>query len=73
VEHNSKFQELISLYALGAADGGELWEFEEHIETGCVVCQKLLRDTESVLSLIAFSLEDIPLSPNVEKMLFSRI
>ena len=71
--HKSEFENLISLYALGVLDEGEPWEFEEHLETGCVVCQKLLKDTESVLSLIPFSLGNIPLSPSVHKKVLSMI
>lgn len=71
--HKSEFEDLISLYALGVLEEGEAWEFEEHLETACVVCQKLVKDTESVLSLIAYSLGDIPLSPSVHKKVLSMI
>lgn len=73
MEHKNEFEELISLYALGALDEGELWEFEEHLNTGCRVCHRLLKDTESVLSLIAYSLEDIPFSTTVDERVFSKI
>ncbi|MGH7807216.1 MAG: zf-HC2 domain-containing protein [Thermodesulfobacteriota bacterium] len=73
MEHKSEFQELISLYALSALDEHELWEFEEHLKTGCGVCHRLLKDTESVLSLLAYSLQDIPLSPGVHEKVLLRI
>ena len=71
--HKSEFEDLISLYALGVLEEGEPWEFEEHLENGCVLCQKLLKDTESVLSLMAFSLGDIPLSPRVHEKVLLKI
>ncbi len=73
MKHKSKFDELISLYSLGVLDGDELQELEEHLRFGCKSCRKLQKETDLVLSLLAYSLEDIPLSPNLREKVFSEI
>lgn len=71
--HKNEFEELISLYALGTLNEGELWELEEHLNTGCKVCRKLLKDTESVLSLLPYSLDDTQLSPEIRDQVWEKI
>ncbi len=70
MKHKSEFDELISLHPLGVLDKGELQELEEHLRSGCKSCRKLQKDTDFVLSLLAYSLEDIPLSPTVREKVF---
>jgi anti-sigma-K factor RskA len=37
--HSARFEELLPAYALGALDGEELRELEEHLAGGCAECQ----------------------------------
>ena len=68
-----KYEDQITLLALGVLKGYELRELEEHLSTGCEICAKVLRENELVLSSLAYSLEDSPLSPEVENKIFERI
>jgi len=68
-----KYEDQITLFALGALKGYELRQLEEHLSTGCEICAKVLRENELVLSSLAYSLDDSPLSPEVENKIFERI
>ncbi|MER3446909.1 MAG: hypothetical protein C4291_08740 [Candidatus Dadabacteria bacterium] len=68
-----RFDELSSIYALGALDGEELREFEEHLKTGCAVCEQSIKEMETVLSIIPYSLPDAQPSPEVKERLFKSI
>ena len=50
--HSARFEELLPAYALGALDGDELRELEEHLAGGCAECQRQLdlwnRDLEAL-------------------------
>ena len=73
MKHKRQFEELISLCSLGALDEDELQELEQHLSSGCNSCRKLQRDTDLVLTLLAYSLEDVQLSPNLKQKVFSEI
>jgi anti-sigma-K factor RskA len=73
VHEEGKYEDQITLFALGVLKGYELRELEEHLSTGCEICEKVLRENEIVLSSLAYSLEDSPLSPEVENKIFERI
>jgi anti-sigma-K factor RskA len=68
-----KYEDQINLFALGLLKGYELRQLEEHLDAGCEICEKALRENELVLSSLAYSLEDSPLSPQVENKIFDRI
>ena len=50
--HSPRFEELLPAYALGALDGDDLRELEEHLATGCEECRRQLalwdRDLEAL-------------------------
>lgn len=71
--NHDRFDELPSIYALGALDGEELREFEEHLKTGCAICEQTLKETETILSLIPYSLPSVQPSPEVKERLFKKI
>jgi len=69
----NKYEDQINLFALGLLKGYELRELEDHLDAGCEICEKALRENELVLSSLAYSLDDSPLSPQVENKIFDRI
>jgi anti-sigma-K factor RskA len=71
-DHN-KFEELLPIYALGALDGDELREMEEHLKSGCTLCKEMLKENEEVLSSILYSAPTTSPSPRVKKRLFEKI
>ncbi|MCZ6639032.1 MAG: anti-sigma factor [Candidatus Dadabacteria bacterium] len=74
MEHEKgKYEDQITLFALGVLKGYELRQLEEHLGAGCEICEKVLRENELVLSSLAYSLDDSPLSPQVENKIFDRI
>ncbi|HEX6904445.1 MAG TPA: anti-sigma factor [Thermoanaerobaculia bacterium] len=50
--HSNRIEELLPSYALGALDGSDLRELEEHLEAGCPECRRQLdlwnRDLEAL-------------------------
>ena len=50
--HSTRFEELLPAYALGALDGDDLRELEEHLAGGCAECRRQLdlwhRDLEAL-------------------------
>jgi anti-sigma-K factor RskA len=52
VPHSARFEELLPAYALGALDGDDLRELEEHLAGGCAECRRQLdlwnRDLEAL-------------------------
>ncbi len=74
MEHEKgKYEDQITLFALGVLKGYELKQLEEHLGAGWEICEKVLRENELVLSSLAYSLDDSPLSPQVENKIFDRI
>ncbi len=71
--NHDRLDELILIYALGALDGEELIDVEEHLKSGCAVCEQTLKDTEMILSLIPYSLPAATPSPRIEDTLFKKI
>ena len=68
-----KYDDELTLFALGLLKGYEQRMLEEHLGTGCEVCEQVLRENEIVLSSLAYSLDDSPLSPRIETKIFDRI
>ncbi|MEA2600896.1 MAG: hypothetical protein QOF89_1888 [Acidobacteriota bacterium] len=52
VSHSARFEEVLPAYALGALDGDDLRELEEHLAGGCAECRRQLdlwnRDLEAL-------------------------
>jgi len=59
VAHEMK--ELAAAYALGALDPGEAHEFEQHLETGCIVCREEISEFDS--TIVALGLIAEPVEP----------
>src|SRR5690349_1666226 len=60
--HSTRFEELLPAYALGAVDGDDLRELEEHLATGCAECRSQLDLWERDLEALAASVE--PVAPS---------
>ena len=71
--NHERYDELISIYSLGALDGNELREIEEHLKGGCGVCEEMLKENEKVLSLIPHSIPSATPFPRVKEKLFKKI
>ena len=74
MSHNKEeYQDQLTLFSLGLLKGYELRMLEEHLGTGCEICLQVLRDNELVLSSLPYSLDDSPLSPQIESQIFQKI
>jgi len=62
--HSPRFEELIPAYALGALDGDDLRELEEHLETGCAECRRQLDLWQGDLEELAASVT--PVAPSAQ-------
>jgi anti-sigma-K factor RskA len=71
--NHDRFDELPSIYALGTLDGEELREFEEHLKSGCAICEQTLKETEMILSLMPYSLPPVQPSPELKERLLKKI
>lgn len=63
-DHSARYDELLPAYALGALDGEELREIEEHIATGCPECRRQIPLWQSDLEALAASVD--PVEPSAE-------
>jgi len=68
-----KYEDQITLFALGLLKGSELRQLEEHLDSGCEVCEELMRENDLVLSSLAYSLDDSPLDPAIETKILGKI
>lgn len=62
-EHDSRWAELLPLYALGALEGQEHLEVEQHLASGCSSCAAELEELEMDLELLAESAAPVDPSP----------
>ena len=60
--HSTRLEELLPAYALGALDGEDLRELEEHLEGGCDECRRQLDLWQGDLEALADSVP--PLAPS---------
>jgi anti-sigma-K factor RskA len=63
-EHSPRFDELLPAYALGALEGEELRELEEHVAGGCPECRRQIDLWQGDLEELAASVE--PITPSAE-------
>ena len=57
--HSTRFEELLPAYALGALDGDDLRELEEHLAGGCEECRPQLALWEGDLEELAATIEPV--------------
>ena len=55
--NHEKWLGLAEVYSLGALDGAELAEFENHLAAGCSLCENCLTETGEALAVFPKSLE----------------
>src|SRR5262245_60583472 len=61
-------------YALGALDGEELTQFEDHLKLGCAECDRQLRETRESILQIPLSLPQPQApSPDVKRRLMEQV
>ncbi len=73
MDHRQQLDELFSLYSLGLLQGEDLKKIEEHLKSGCRECLEVFKQTELVLSLLPYGLDDVPLSTEVRDKVLERI
>jgi len=71
--NHNKYEELIPVYSIGALDGDELEELENHLSGGCDSCRQLLLENKRIASLIPYSISEAPPSVDLERKLMDRI
>jgi anti-sigma-K factor RskA len=72
MNHN-EWLERAELYAVGALDGEELRDFENHLARGCAECEERLDDCREALAKAAASLEPVVPPPRAKTELLRRI
>ncbi len=70
---HEKLTELCPIYALGALDGEELREFEAHLKSGCLACQKQLQEYASLVASIPEALPNVASSSDLKQRLLARL
>lgn len=73
LDHNKVTEELIYLYALNSLAGDDLMEVQKHITMGCDICTQILKETEIVLNMLPYSLDDYRVSDNVRYELIEAV
>ncbi|MEM7008971.1 MAG: anti-sigma factor, partial [Thermodesulfobacteriota bacterium] len=68
-----QYEDQLTLFSLGLLEGSELRAVQQCLDSGCEECLKALRENEMVISSLAYSLDDSPLSPEVENKIFKQI
>jgi anti-sigma-K factor RskA len=63
-DHSPRHEELLPAYALGALDGADLRELEEHLDTACAECRRQLDLWDRDLEALAESVP--PVEPSAE-------
>ena len=70
--HEEKYLEFAAVYVLGALDGDELREFEEHLRSGCAVCHSEVSSLREATNILPLALPRSIVSPDLkERILFS--
>ena len=70
--HDDSFDELASVYALGALDGQDLARFEAHLAAGCGRCERTLTEGGEALAWAARELAEPPPS-HIRTQLLDRL
>ncbi len=70
--HTDELEELAAGYALGALTPEDEARFVRHL-AGCETCHRLARDYQSVVGVLAESVDDLPASPRVKQRLMEQI
>jgi anti-sigma-K factor RskA len=61
------------IYALGALDGAELQEFENHLASGCSICDAHLRESRQALLLLHRTIAPVAPSDSVKARILDEI
>lgn len=73
MDHKTEYEDQIALFALGLLTGYELRKIEEHLGTGCKICNELLEDSETVFTNLPYVLKDSPISPDLEDRILEKL
>jgi len=73
MDHKTEYEDQIALFALSLLTGYELRKIEEHLGTGCEVCNALLQDSGTVFANLPYVLKDSPLSPELEGRILEKL
>jgi anti-sigma-K factor RskA len=71
--HSPRFDELLPAYALGALDGEELRELEEHVAAGCPECRRQLDLWQGDLEELAASVAPVEPSAATRESLLRQV
>jgi anti-sigma-K factor RskA len=71
--NHEPYETLAATYAVGALDGEERVDFEQHLAGGCDVCEATLRESAEALAALARSRPPMIPPPEVKKELMRRI
>ena len=71
--NHEQLQEAVSLYVAGALDASERLELEQHLETGCSVCEALLRDYQETVSHLPLGLSASPAPEALKNRILNQI
>ncbi len=71
--HSVEHEELIALYLLGALDKDEAQELSDHLKSGCEICERTIAETNAVLSVLPYSLDDTEVPDSIKRDLLKKI
>jgi hypothetical protein len=71
--HSTRYEELLPAFALGAADGEELRELEQHLAAGCAECDRLLVVWQGDLEELAIAVAPVPPPAGARETLLAEI
>ncbi len=69
--HESRYEDRLAAYALGALDGDELAELEAHLAAGCSRCEALLTDYDADLMALAESVPPVEPSETTRRRILN--
>ena len=70
---HEKLQELCPVYAAGALDGEELRELQEHLKTGCPICEQQIREYSELMAVISQTLPSLEPSAGLKNRVLAQI
>ena len=69
----SRSKQLLEAYTIGALDPEELEALEQHLRTGCLECEEILKDLSEVSSHLALCIPQYNPSPSVKAKLLAEV
>ena len=70
--NHQELEQAVSLYVAGALEPTEQHEVEQHLNTGCTMCQTLLREYQDSMSMLPLGLPVLPVPPGFKEKILQK-